>query len=86
VDPAFAAALKRFLPRGRVCFLYGDRDHLWAELRFALDCLRLPADRYDVDLVPGEIDSFRSVAMQAVTHDRLAAWCRRSVESGRERA
>ncbi len=84
VDPAFAAALKRFLTRGRVCFLYGDQDHLWAELRFALDRLKPPADRYEVDLVPGEIDSFRSVAMQEVTHERLVAWCRRSAEDLRE--
>jgi pimeloyl-ACP methyl ester carboxylesterase len=81
IDPVFAGALRRFLARGRVCFLYGEQDHYWQELRFALDRLSLPSDRYEVDLVPGEIDSFRSIAMQSLTHERLAAWCRRTVEA-----
>jgi pimeloyl-ACP methyl ester carboxylesterase len=86
VDPGFVDALERFLPRGRVCFLYGDREDLLADLRVALDQLELPADRYELDLVPGEIHSFRSLAMQALTHERLSAWCRRSAEAMRERA
>jgi hypothetical protein len=84
IDPAFAGALRRFLARGRVYFLYGEQDHYWQELRFALGRLRLPPDRYEVDLVPGEIDSFRSIAMQSLTHEHLAAWCRRTVESLRD--
>jgi pimeloyl-ACP methyl ester carboxylesterase len=86
VDPTFTGAMRRFLPRGRVYFLYGDRDHFWEELRFALDRLRLPASRYEIELVPGEIDSFRSIEMQSLTHERLTSWCRRSADAFRERA
>jgi len=80
IDRGFATALEGFLARGRAYFLYGDRDRLWPELRSALDRLRPPADRYEVELVPGEIHSFRSMSMQALTHDRLTAWCRRMTE------
>ena len=86
VDPTFAAGMRRFLPQGRAYFLYGERDHFWEELRFALDRLRAPADRCEIELVPGEIDSFRSIAMQSVTHDRVTAWCRRIAETLRDGA
>ncbi len=85
VDPAFARALERFLERGRVYFLYGDQDVVWEELRLGLDDLRLPSDRYEVELVPGAIHTFRSLTMQALALERLTAWCRRSALDLRER-
>ncbi len=84
IDPAFVRTLKRYLARGRVYFLYGDRDVYWEELRFTLQRLRLTEDRHEVDLVPGEIDSFRSIDMQAIARDRLVAWCRRAAAELRE--
>jgi dienelactone hydrolase len=81
LDPAFVGSLRRFLPQGHVRLLYGDGDVAWGELRRVLDRLRLPADRLEIELLPGEIHSFRSTAIQALTRERVAAWCKRSAEA-----
>jgi hypothetical protein len=86
LDGTFVDSLRRFLDRGRVYLLYGDRDVVPDDLRRALEGLRLPPGRSEVELVHGEIDSLRSTAMQALVRDKVAAWSRRSAELLRERA
>ncbi len=60
-----------------VYFLYGADDFSWQELRFALEKLGLPEDRYELDVVPGTVHSFQSTEVQELTIRRLAAWCSR---------
>jgi alpha/beta superfamily hydrolase len=85
LERRFVDSLRRHLERGRVYLLYGDRDVVPDDLRGALDGLRLPPGRSEVELVSGEIDSLRSTAMQALVQDRVVAWSRRSAELLRER-
>ena len=75
VSPAFARSVKQFLRRGHAYFLYGDRDFVWDELRFALDRLALPRDRYELDVVPGSIHAFQSIDIQRLTVEKAVAWC-----------
>jgi pimeloyl-ACP methyl ester carboxylesterase len=84
LDGTFVDTLRRFIDRGRVYLLYGDRDVVPDDLRRALEGLRLPPGRSEVELVHGEIDSLRSTAMQALVRDKVAAWSRRSAELLRE--
>jgi pimeloyl-ACP methyl ester carboxylesterase len=77
VSPAFTKALRRFVRRGRVYFLYGDRDFLYEEIRFALDRIRPPADRVELEIVPGDIHVFRTVAVQDLTVEKVVGWCAR---------
>ncbi|MCI0633451.1 MAG: alpha/beta hydrolase [Actinobacteria bacterium] len=80
VSPGFARDLRRTLERAPVYFLYADRDFAWAELRFALDRLKLPADRYELDVVQGEMHTFRSLEVQRLTTERIVEWCSRFAE------
>ena len=80
VSPGFARDVRRFVKRGRVYFLYADRDFVWDELRFALDRLKLPADRCDVEVVPGDMHTFRALTVQRLTIDRIVDWCSRASE------
>lgn len=77
VSRAFARALRRYLRRGRILFLYGEDDFTYDELRFALGRVRVPRDRYEVEVVPGEIHTFSSVPVQDLTVERVVAWCSR---------
>jgi alpha/beta superfamily hydrolase len=86
LERRFVDSLRRYLERGRVYLLYGDRDVVPDDLRRALDDLRLPPGRSEVELVHGEIDSLRSTVMQGLVQDKVAAWSRRSAELLRERA
>jgi pimeloyl-ACP methyl ester carboxylesterase len=79
VSPTFKAAIRPVLERCEVYFLCGTDDMEWEELRFALDHLRLPEDRYELEVVPGIVHAFRSTGVQDLTIDRLAAWCSRFV-------
>jgi pimeloyl-ACP methyl ester carboxylesterase len=81
VSPEFARSLRAFLRRGRIWFLYGEDDYMYDELRFALERLRPPADRYELEVVPGAIHVFRTVAIQEMTVDRVVAWCSRMLSS-----
>jgi pimeloyl-ACP methyl ester carboxylesterase len=82
VSPSFAAAIGPVLARCPVYFLCGTDDVEWEELRFALDELDLPEDRYELEVVPGILHAFRSVEVQDLTIDRLAAWCSRALADG----
>jgi pimeloyl-ACP methyl ester carboxylesterase len=81
VSPSFEAAIRPVLERCPVYFLCGTDDIEWAELRFALDRLDLPEDRYEVEVVPGVVHAFRSIEVQDLTIARLSAWCTRSVSA-----
>jgi hypothetical protein len=81
----FVDSLRRFVERGRVYLLYGDRDVVPDDLRRALEGLRLPPGRAEVELVHGEIDSLRSTVMQALVRDKVTAWSRRSADLVRGR-
>jgi pimeloyl-ACP methyl ester carboxylesterase len=76
-SPAFAAALETFVRRGRVYFLFGEEDFMLSEFRHALPKLSLPSDRFELEVVPGVLHSFRSAEVQATTIERLADWCSR---------
>lgn len=77
VSPAFARALTRFLRRGTAYFLYAEDDFVTAELRFALEQLRPDPTRYQLDVLPGDLHTFRSLAAQQTTIDLVVAWCER---------
>jgi pimeloyl-ACP methyl ester carboxylesterase len=82
VSPGFARSIRRFIRRGRVYLLYGEGDFVWDEMRFALERLKLPSDRYDLDVVPDEIHLFRTLTVQQMTIDRVVAWCALRAEEG----
>jgi pimeloyl-ACP methyl ester carboxylesterase len=84
VSPGFARDVRRTLERAPVYFLYAERDFAWAELRFALDRLQLPPERYELDLVPGEMHTFRSLAVQRLAAERIVEWCSRYAEDDPE--
>jgi len=77
VSPAFARALTGFLRRGTVYFLYAENDFVTDELRFALEQLRPDASRYRLDVLPGDLHSFRSLDAQRTTIDLVVSWCER---------
>jgi pimeloyl-ACP methyl ester carboxylesterase len=77
VSPSFERAIRPVLARCPVYFLCGADDIEWDELRFALDQLHLPEDRYEVDVVPGAVHAFRSTEVQDLTIQRLSDWCSR---------
>jgi pimeloyl-ACP methyl ester carboxylesterase len=77
VSPSFARGIRVVSERCPVYFLYGADDFSWQELRFALDKLHLPEDRYELDVVPGTVHSFQSTDVQELTVRRLVAWCSR---------
>ena len=77
VSPAFERAIRAAIDRCPVYFLYGSDDFCWEELQFALARLRLPEDRYELEVVPGIVHAFRSTDVQDLTVRRLAAWCSR---------
>jgi pimeloyl-ACP methyl ester carboxylesterase len=81
VSPTFERAIRPVLARCPVYFLCGTDDIEWGELRFALDHLRLPEDRYELEVVPGVVHAFRSTEVQDLTIDRIAAWCSRFVSA-----
>jgi pimeloyl-ACP methyl ester carboxylesterase len=82
VSPSFERSIKAVSARCPVYFLYGSDDFSWQELRFALAKLRLPEDRYELDVVPGTVHSFGSIEVQELTIRRLAAWCSRFASPG----
>jgi pimeloyl-ACP methyl ester carboxylesterase len=75
VSPALAKALRQFVRRGTVYFLYGEDDFVYEEISFALGRLRLPRDRYELDVVPGDLHVFNTVEVQSLTIDRVVRWC-----------
>ena len=77
MSPSFERAIRAVSARCPVYFLYGADDFSWQELRFALEKVRLPEDRYELDVVPGTVHSFQSIDVQELTIRRLAAWCSR---------
>jgi len=84
VSPGFARDVRRFLRRGSIHFLYAERDFSWVELRFALERLKLPAAGYVVDVVPGEMHSFRALTVQQLAVERIVEWCSGFVEEAPE--
>jgi pimeloyl-ACP methyl ester carboxylesterase len=82
VSPAFERAIRVVIDRCPVYFLYGSDDFCWEELRFALERLHLPEDRYELEVVPGIVHSFRSTDVQELTIHRLASWCSRFLSAG----
>lgn len=82
VSPVFARSFREFLRRGWVYFLYGEEDFTYHEFRHAVRRLRPPADRYEVELVPGAIHTFQTVESQELTVSKLAAWAERAAASG----
>ncbi len=81
VSPSFERAIRAVMDRCPVYFLYGADDFCWDELRFALDRLHLPEDRYELEVVPGIVHAFRSTDVQDLTIQRLSAWCSRFVSA-----
>jgi pimeloyl-ACP methyl ester carboxylesterase len=82
VSPSFERGIRAVSERCPVYFLYGSDDFSWQELRFALDKLHLPEDRYELDVVPGTVHSFGSIDVQDLTIRRLVAWCSRFAAPG----
>jgi pimeloyl-ACP methyl ester carboxylesterase len=81
VSPSFEKAIRPVLAQCPVYFLCGWDDIEWEELRFALEQLQLPEDRYEVEVVPGAVHAFRSTEVQDLTIQRLSAWCSRFVST-----
>ena len=84
VSPGFARDVRRTLDRAPVYFLYAERDFAWAELRFALERLTLPTDRYELDVVPGEMHTFKTLEVQRLAAERIVEWCSRYSEEDPE--
>jgi hypothetical protein len=75
VSPAFRRALRSFLRRGRVYFLYGDQDFTYEEFRFAADRLRPLVSRAEVEVVPDlSIHTFATAELQALTCRKVVEW------------
>jgi pimeloyl-ACP methyl ester carboxylesterase len=82
VSPSFERGIRAVTTRCPVYFLYGADDFSWQELRFALEKVQLPEDRYELDVVPGTVHSFQSIDVQELTIRRLVAWCSRFASPG----
>jgi acetyl esterase/lipase len=82
-SPGFLRSMKRTAGKAPVYFLYGETDFLREELAYALSRLKLPRDRYEVDLLPGSIHTFRSLPVQRTTVDRIVRWFERRTEEVR---
>jgi hypothetical protein len=91
ISPKFLDPFLRFLPRGRVHFLYGDRDQFLHEVRRMLGSLeeriRPHRERISLEVIPGhELHAFKSQDAQDRVIAATIRWARLFLQTDQEPA
>jgi pimeloyl-ACP methyl ester carboxylesterase len=79
ISPSFSGPLVEFTQRGRVLFLFGERDKFIHDLRSAMARLgpKLPSGRIEIRVIPGmELHSFKDIPAQDRTIETTLDWVR----------
>jgi dienelactone hydrolase len=91
ISPKFLDPFLSFLPRGRVHFLYGDRDPFLQEIRELLERLeeeiRPHREHLSLEVIPGhELHAFKSQDAQELAIAATIRWARPFLQSDQEPA
>lgn len=91
ISPKFLGPFLSFLPRGRVHFLYGDRDPFLREVRELLsrleDRIRPHREHVSLEVIPGhELHAFKSQRAQDLVIAATIRWARPFLQTDQEPA